>query len=44
MLECRLENLKKDEEQLDQDLKDVKKKLDETQEAISLIERDLRPL
>ena len=41
---CRLESLKKDEELLAQELKDAQMKLEENQEAISLIEKDLRPL
>ena len=41
---CRLDNLKKEEEQLQQELKDVKKKLEDTAEAIAVTERDLTPL
>ena len=41
---CRVDKLKKDEEVYEQELKDAKKRLEETQDAISLIERDLKPL
>lgn len=40
----RLESLKKDEEQLSQELKETQKKLEDTKEAITLIDRDLKPL
>ena len=40
----RLDSLKKEEQQIEQEVTDAQSKLDEKRELISQIERDLKPL
>ena len=40
----RLDSLKEEEQQIEQELTDAQKRLDEKRELISQVERDLKPL